>query len=373
MKLLFAIKNLTVEGGGAERVLATLANAFAARGHTVETVTLDAPFERAFYDFDPSIYHHTLNLCPDIRSLPREKLPQVITGLRRLVRHGGYDAALGFMHSMFVPLSVGLVGTGVPMIACEHTTLTHYDKRPVQRAMLFGALRLCSAMTVVTEDIYEEFPPSRRGKLLVKYNPLDLSSFEAARALKGDGPPTVLMVGRLKEAKRPLDLVDAFAMISAKFPDWRLRFVGDGDQRQKVEARVREHGLDHRVSMPGTVREPALEYGRADIVAMPTLYEASPMVAAEANAAALPVIGFEGCPGVSTLIKQEINGLLMPNNGDRPTEMARGLERLMRDDILRKRLGDAGPAEVEKFAVSRVVDDWELFITEIVERKFGRG
>ncbi len=159
--------------------------------------------------------------------------------------------------------------------------------------------------------------------------------------------------------KNHADLIAAFAQLTQTYPDWRLRIVGDGVLRSEIETQIKKYDLAERIELPGMVRDIASEYARAAIVVVPSRYESFGMVTAEAQAAGRPVIGFADCPGTNDLICDGENGLLVSSEGDRVANLAAGIERLITDATLRRKLGSAGPSSVQKFALESVLDVWE--------------
>ena len=120
LRILFAIKSLHVEGGGAERLLVQVANGVAARGHEVAILTFDRPGQELFYEVADDVLPVGLGLGVVGRSTPRMTLLRALPILRAAVRRRSPDVAAGFMHSMYVPLGAALVGSGVPVVASEH-------------------------------------------------------------------------------------------------------------------------------------------------------------------------------------------------------------------------------------------------------------
>src|SRR5262249_34945319 len=131
MKLLICTKTMKCAGGGAERVLAEIASGLATRGHEVTVLSFDQPRGTSFYPLQKSIRRIDLALGSTTR--PSGLLDSIarIRALRSKILMLAPDVAIGFMHSMFVPLSLSMLGTNVPLIASEHTVYDHYRHRPL--------------------------------------------------------------------------------------------------------------------------------------------------------------------------------------------------------------------------------------------------
>jgi glycosyltransferase involved in cell wall biosynthesis len=78
----------------------------------------------------------------------------------------------------------------------------------------------------------------------------------------------------------------------------------------------------------------------------------------EAKEFQLPVIGFDNCKGVNLLIRNGVNGILVDGSGNRITSLTEGLEKLMRSQTLRKKLGKKQIFGIEKYESDRVIQKW---------------
>lgn len=163
----------------------------------------------------------------------------------------------------------------------------------------------------------------------------------AVRERSSRKTPVVLGVGRLKAPKDFSTLLQALARLQPG--TYRAQIAGEGAERKGLELEARELGLADSVDFLGERRDiPDLLRG-ADVFVLPTRSEGLPMSVLEAMAAGLPVVA-SAVGGVPELVDSE-TGLLVPA-GDAP-ELARAIDRLLRDSELRERLGAAGRARVE--------------------------
>jgi len=360
VKLLFGIKSMDVPGGGAERVLSIVASGLAARGHDVTILTFDEPGGESFYDLDPRISRIGLGIGPTDGPTGPGAFARKIPALRKTVRDLQPDVAVGFMHSMFVPLGLAMIGAGIPLVASEHIVPEYYNGRRFEFALFEIGCRLAARVTVLSDSVKALYPDRLQKKMVAMPNPVvEYPDCEVDPAGDSKTVKTVLSVGRLEPQKDHATLIEAFAQISNDFPDWNLRIVGDGSLRGDLEEAVSRLGIEGRVTLPGSTRRIDEEYARAQLMAVSSRFESFGMVTAEALAAGLPVVGFADCPGTNELIRHDKNGWLVGGPGrDRVQSLAEGLARLMSDDRIRVRLGSAGPDTVERYAQDNVVSEW---------------
>jgi GalNAc-alpha-(1->4)-GalNAc-alpha-(1->3)-diNAcBac-PP-undecaprenol alpha-1,4-N-acetyl-D-galactosaminyltransferase len=358
LRLLFVIKSLAVPGGGAERVLAELTSALAERGHQVTVASFDVPGSLPFYRFDDRVELTPLGVGrADRGSGPLEVLRR-IHSVRRLARRLHPDVCVGFMHSAYVPLGFAAIGTGIRVIASEHTAYDHYLAFGFQGALVRATAPLFAGFTATTDRVRSGFPRSIARRMTVIPNPVMLPDIPPRRARSG---PRLLSVGALRQEKGHHVLIAGFAKLADRFPDWQLRIVGDGPRRAELERQVKIAGLEGAVSFGGAVADVAPEYAAADLFVVPSSYESFGLATAEALAAGVSAVGFADCPGTNEIIANQVNGLLVAGP-DRADALAEGLAKLMGDDALRARFGEAGPPSVARYSLNAVVDRWEQLI-----------
>ncbi|MEL1251544.1 glycosyltransferase family 4 protein [Aurantiacibacter gilvus] len=367
MKLLFAIKGLVVSGGGAERVFVDVVNALRGRGHDVQVATFDSPGKPFFYSLDPATPVHSLAQSGPAQPTRLAELPGIMRKSRQLVRQERPDAVVAFMHSTFVPVGLGVLGTGVPFVASEHTDDIHYRTRRLQRWLRDAVFARSDAITIPTEASRQDQPERWQKRMYAIPNAID---FEALGALAANRRPgqVVLSVGRLMAEKDYRTLIQAFAQVAGEFPDWRLRIAGDGHLREQVEAEIARSGVSERIELPGYVRDIPAEYARAAIFASSSINESFGLVTAEALASGCPAIGFADCIGTAQLIEDGTNGLLVEPGADRVQSLANALRKLMADQALRERLGGAGPVSVAQYSLSSITDKWETMLENVCKR-----
>lgn len=365
LRILLGIKGLDNAKGGAERVMAALASALAERGHRVILMTFDRLGGHSFYAIDPRVRRVCLGIGrTDSRTTILDFWYRV-PAIRRVVREERPDIAIGFMHSMYVPMAVALLGTRVPILASEHMVPEYYRNRRFEYFLLLLSSFLVDRFSVLSDSVGRRFPPFTHPKMVALPNPVYPATVFANPRGGSDTAKTVLNVGRLVDFKDQRTLIAAFAQVADSFPDWQLRIVGEGELRGELEARVAALGLQGRVHLPGATSAIEQEYAAAHIFALSSVYEGFGLVTAEASSHGLPTIGFADCTGTNELIEDGRTGILV-DSSDRVRNLAAALRRLMSDADLRERLGTAGIEKMREYAPGRVFDKWEQTIGSIV-------
>jgi glycosyltransferase involved in cell wall biosynthesis len=163
--------------------------------------------------------------------------------------------------------------------------------------------------------------------------------------------------GRLTAIKRPLDLVRTLRAVLDRDVDAVLVLVGDGELRAETEGLARELGVSGRTHFAGFQQRIREWYAAVDASLLTSANEGTPVVAIESLAAERPVVATRA-GGTATVVRDGESGYLLAI-GDVGGLAAR-LAELAVDPELRRRLGEAGAADVrERFATARMADEIE--------------
>ena len=162
----------------------------------------------------------------------------------------------------------------------------------------------------------------------------------------GPVDPTILFCGRLDYQKGPDILVQAIPRVLRQHSQARFVFAGDGSMRNQLELGVKHAGCSDAVRFLGyrTGQELVELFKMADMVCVPSRNEPFGIVVLEAWAAGKPVVvTHNGGPG--EYVEHEVNGLKIY---DDPDSVVWGLDRLLRDFDLARRMGANGRRAVER-------------------------
>jgi glycosyltransferase involved in cell wall biosynthesis len=357
MKIIFAIKAMNNPGGGAERVLAEVASGLAEMGYEIVLISFDAADGQSYYPLHQNIKRIALGIGDTTRPATLLETSRRILELRKIITGLKPDIVVGFMHSMFIPLGIALLGSSIPLVASEHVVPQHYVTRPLERLLLKITPWLSSVITVVSEQARAAYPALLQKHMVVIPNPVSIRADGSADTI-GSERKVLLTVGRLSAEKDHITLIRAFAGIADNFPDWDLRIIGEGELRTLLKNEINRLHLQGRVQMPGSKSAIYNEYSQAQLFVVSSRYESFGLAAAEALAHGLPVIGFADCTGINTLIRHDENGILVEGK-DRVQALAEGLQSLMSDPARRNRLGSQAKTSINNLDLSVIVGMWQ--------------
>lgn len=287
------------------------------------------------------------------------------------------DGRFDHLHSHFASGSTRLakyahIITGIPYSFTAHAKDIFSDR------VSLGQLqrRMEKARFVVTITEYNRKHLSKispRARLHVIRNGIDIVRFSRnGDHSRANETPVILAVGRLVEKKGFLYLVEACAGLVRKGLDFQCVIVGDGPEKDELEARIRGLDLSGYVTLAGPKTQEELlreYYAKATIFVLPcTVAQNSdmdglPVVLQEAMALGIPVLS---CPitGIPELVRHMETGIMAPP-GD-PIGLTAAMEQLLKDGALRERLSaSARELVVREYDIERT--------SEQLARLFGGG
>ena len=225
---------------------------------------------------------------------------------------------------------------GVPVVYTYHTRLEHYAhfvplpgalfRNLISHALIKRFANRCDGVispTHSTEDYLLML--GVKTPIYVQPTGIDYERFQhhdpqASEALKHDldlmGKKVLVSVSRLSSEKNIDFLLDAMAHLKTdRGDDFHLLIIGEGDERQRLEARIEQLALQQQVSLVGAVPpEHMVDYYQlGDVFVFASKSETQGMVVLEAMAAGLPVVALRSS-GIEDVVKDGENGYKTPEN-----------------------------------------------------------
>lgn len=372
MRLALVISSLG--GGGAERVMTLLANAWVTRGDEITLITL-ASGDRDTFPLDPAVHRVALDVAgnsPHLLAALAHNLVRV-RALRQAIKAARPDAVISFIAESNVRVLVATAGLHVPVIISERTFLNGHHMRGVWRMLRRRIYPRAAAIVAQTRRCAEDLESLVARPVEVIANPVAgaVVDPDAAAGVAARGPHTLLAVGRLAPEKGFDLLVDAFAKLAATHPDWNLVILGDGPLRSELEQRIAAHGLAGRIAMPGFDRDVRARMRGADLFVLSSRYEGFPNALLEAMTEGTACVSFDCDAGPRELIEHGRSGWLVPA-GD-VAALAAALDRLMRDAGLRERLGRDARRVAATYALPAILAQWNALVASVRARVPVRG
>jgi glycosyltransferase involved in cell wall biosynthesis len=156
--------------------------------------------------------------------------------------------------------------------------------------------------------------------------------------------PVILHVGRLVEQKNQLGLLAIFQQVLENLPQAKLLMVGEGPLRPLVQDAIACYGLSDSVYLLGFCDDVPALMSKCDVFLLPSHFEGFPMVAVEATAAGLPLVGSR-IPGLIEAVQDGETALL--HLVDDTKAMANSVVRLLTDRDYARLMAEAGKKWVQ--------------------------
>lgn len=166
----------------------------------------------------------------------------------------------------------------------------------------------------------------------------------------------VIYVGRIEyNQKRTFRIIDIWKNIESRFPEWNLTIIGDGNDRNDLEKRIKENNLKN-ISITGFVN-PITYYHRASILLMTSEYEGFPLVLVEGMTYGVVPIVYGSFDAVFDIITNDYNGYIteQPYNEQ---DFVFLLKKLFSDHITLQKLSQNAQQSAHQFSVDYITAKW---------------
>ena len=249
-----------------------------------------------------------------VRFFPRRAVPfrlgrspEMRDWLRATVSAGGLDVmhnnSLWMMPNVYP--SWAIAGSDVPLVVSPRGTFSPWAlrrSRPVKflfwHAFQKQALGRAAMFHATAESEYMDIRQQGfRQPVVILPNGVDMPALACGPTK--EGPRTLLFLGRIHPVKGLDMLLDAWARLEPRHPDWCLKIVGPGEPAHVQAVREQAAALGvARVSFEGPLygEDKTQAFQQADLFVLPTYSENFGMAVAEALAAGCPVVTTRGAP-----------------------------------------------------------------------------
>ena len=382
MNILFLMKGYGV--GGIEIVAATLASCFVRHGHHVVIAAFCPPNALTVTRTDNRVKIYTIGdyVCS----------AKNVATLRYILQENHIQVVINQWGLPLVPcrtLNKAKRGLDIKTIAVYHNQIDTNARIKDVEIALDGCTNTIkryllnlkkAAFTMVTSrsmayvyrhtDLYQVLSPSYVAlfskftgikypdHLMVQTNPVTLDSSDFEYSIHNK-QKEIIYLGRIDyNQKRVYRVIDTWARLEKKFPDWKLTIVGDGVERKNVEKQVADYDLKH-VSFEG-FQQPKPYYERASILLLTSEYEGFPLVLAECMSFGVIPVVYDSYSAVRDIIDDGKDGVVIPyeKNGYDADKAAGMLAQIMQNNSLRDMMAHAAIEKSKAYSVERIYQEW---------------
>ncbi len=184
-----------------------------------------------------------------------------------------------------------------------------------------------------------------------------------------DGKLNILFLSRLEPRKGLKYLLEAYQLVKREIPDSRLIVVGVGARpRKKHEKWIKQHELKDVVFVGYVTEEDKPRYYKtADVFCAPaTGHESFGIILVESMTMGTPVIA-SNIEGYASVLTHGEEGLLVPPKDS--IELAQALYTLLKDESLRRQMGDKGKATAKQYNWEYIAQKVQDYYTQVMSER----
>ncbi|HEX9985240.1 MAG TPA: glycosyltransferase [Thermoanaerobaculia bacterium] len=358
-------------GGGAERVCVNLANVWAVDGRDVTILTVaQQSTTHSAYPVDPRVARRTVGWPREPRA-GEEREPillalqqanchelagdaSMLAALRQEILATAPDVVVSHMDRTNIRVLAALLGTGVPVIACEHTDVHRVSVGLLEaaRAVLYRrAGMVVASHEGTTAWLTRQGIPGR-----TIANPLVPPQGGTRGPMSTGRRRRVVTLSRLSREKRVDLILRAFAIAAEGLPGWELEVYGDGPLRAEMASLTAQLGLQGRAFLRGFTDDPYGALGDADLYVSASAVEGFGNAIWEALACGVPVVALDCGAPVRALVRDGVDGRIISGTY---RDLAAVLGSLIRDEAARAALASRAPEVLTRFGFDAALRAWD--------------
>lgn len=373
MKILLVIGGLN-NGAGTERVCSMVANSLSETGYEIVLASI-GPCDKPFFpvnkdikiipliDFSGSNLGRQPVSAYDIKNFYntifriRNKLsdkPKIIYKLRKILRNERTNIVIAVDIGCVEFTLPAVLGLPVKHICWEHFNF-NVNQGKKRSKLRRRAAQYCDAVVTLTERDKDNWLKStiHQSKITSIDNPCP---FPVQEYIKKEDTKIVLAVGRLTPQKGFDMLLEAWVQVNKIMPDWTLKIVGEGEDRDTLTEFIEKNYLTDSVKLVGATNNVSKYYQQAEIFCLSSRFEGFGIVLIEALAFGLPIVSFDCDTGPSEILKDS-GSILVPKND--VNNLALSLTELMRDGEQRKKISLKSKERANRYQIEKIMPKWK--------------
>lgn len=363
------INNSITNSGGMERILADKANYLVSHGHEVHIISLMDSDQEPFFYFDQRIVQHSLSMSS--REIKGEKhlstfLERVDSILKEIKADVAISMGLGLSRYTY------LLNDGSKKILETHFSRFKRKNRMAKFAQTTLGKRIIPLLyrkeerlvaqfdrfVVLTKEDALQWPNAKNIEVIQNMVDVESNIMPAYEAKK------IIGVGRYTGQKSWHYMIEIWAKIAHKYPNWSVSIYGNGHKKSQLQRLINKHGLQNSFFLNDStdqIKEKMLE---SSILVLTSKYEGLPLVLLEAMSLGLPCISFDCLCGPRDIIADGENGCLV-RRFDR-NSFAEKLSMLIENITLRQKLGENAKDSSAQFRSENIMPKWVQLFSELI-------
>ena len=359
-RILFVVSQLKI--GGAAKMIKYLANLCAIHFDKVTLLTY-------YDDFTPDDVQSSierLNLNVKACDIPIWRLT-ALRRLRKVVKKGKYDIVCSFLPDVSAMSRLATLGTKAIVVSAERGDPFQFSRFwKTLVSWTYKTSDYCVFQLEQARDFFDEKVISHSFVIPNPYVPIhNIEPYGCERK------KTIVSAGRFAPQKRFDVLIEAFANVLQKHPEYKLVLYGEGACIDEYKGLAKKLQIEDFIEFPGYVKNIAERIREDGIFVLSSDYEGIPNSLIEAMSVGLPCVATDCTPGgASFLTGQGNKGLLIPVHDVR--EMAKAINQLIDNPVLAKNLSEKAREITKELDIEVINKQWINAFTKMIEKRNGR-
>lgn len=356
-KICFLLGNLN-HSGGTERVSTLIANSLSEYSEYDISILSLVDGKTPFFEVNQKISTYSI-FSKEVSF--KSNFINVIWKIRKFVQEHEINTLIVVDTIACMFTIPALFGLNIKHICWEHFNFNNNNGVKFRDFSRKLAVKYCDYVITLTEkdkNIWLKHFQNIHAQIINIANPC---SFPIQNYRKEKNTKTVLAVGRLTHVKGFDMLLEAWVQVNKVMPEWKLKIVGDGEDKLILTEIVKCNKLIECVELVGSTNNIGKYYEEAEIFCLSSRFEGFPMVLLEAQAFGLPVVAFDCETGPAEIVEHNINGLLV-ESGNIVQLTNSLLELINLSHIQYKNMSSYAVKNSARYSVSSIIKQWLTII-----------
>ena len=365
MKIVFLTNSIGF--GGAEKMMAFVANSLCKRNHYVSILNFDTVAK----EINSSL--QTLDSKIRVIAYNGKKEGQ-IARLKKLIfafqniSKSNADIIIGFTA---FPNYVGrIVGSlkGIPSIMSERgNPYITINKKNFHSLLELAVINQSKGGVFQIAEAKAFYGKKLQERAAIIPNPIFIKEPINYIPFK-EREKTIVSVGRFDNYQKRYDImIKAFSIFLKKHPDWTLKLYGDGPDKGKIQNWIVEEKVDANVRLMGISKNPMKDICKDGIFLITSDYEGISNSLLEAMAIGMPCVSTDSSPGGARMLIQDKKNGLLTEIGN-PKSIANALCMFAENQELAISCGKKAREVIDRFEANKIIDSWENYIKIVVNK-----
>lgn len=347
--------------GGTERVLSIIANELSKKDDkfNIHILSITNESNSSYFTLNKGIKTERILKSKDVNF--KKHYFQVVKGIREYIKKNNIDILIDVevIASLFSIPATRFTKT--KLISWEHFNFYEDNGSNLRAYARKLAAKFANCIITLTEQDKENYLNNLniKGKIDYIYNPVE----EVNNDVCNIDSKQIISVGRLTYQKGFDLLCEVANNVLKENKQWKWTILGDGEDKEKLQAKIKEYGLEDRLILKGNVSNVEDYYKNSSLYVMTSRFEGLPMTLLEAKTYKLPIVSFNCLTGPSEIVKNNVNGLLI--NPENVEAMSNKLNILLKDEKKLKEFSNNAQIDINKFELKPIIEKWDNILLNL--------